>query len=486
MSELGNVLYSTGESTITRSNQEKRIQVTYSFIDEVLKSESLLDASRLEIDQIVAGVNIPSGIVVEVIHDEGMLGDFAFFIFAAIVLIFMILAAVFESLYLPIVIMFTIPLAGIGAILSLVFTGNSMLSTNTLIGFLILLGVVVNNGIILIDYSRILRREGYSRYRALMMSGISRLRPILITAITTIIGVLPLALGDAEYVLSIGQPFAVTVMGGLTFATVLTLFYIPTMSAGLESVIEWFRQLKPAIKATQIMLMIVAGAFISLRLEGLLIQMIAYMTAVILIPGGTYFIMTSLRQANAKMVAPGEAMRIEIQNLTKVYGRDKRWIREWKGNKNLFTARGEEPVTWSMVLQDLIWQGSLIGFLVYFIYFHLDKAFWQLLFMIGLHALLLYIFGNVKQLMPHRRKLITIGSTILYWGFPIASAIFLYMDVNIKAFAVILNVLWFAGLFFVRVSQRLRENPVDVEAITGRFKKIRKLYYQTPAVDSIC
>lgn len=478
MSELGNVLYSTGESTITRSNQEKRIQITYSFIDEVLKSESLLDASRLEIDQIVAGVNIPSGIVVEVIHDEGMLGDFAFFIFAAIVLIFMILAAVFESLYLPIVIMFTIPLAGIGAILSLVFTGNSMLSTNTLIGFLILLGVVVNNGIILIDYSRILRREGYSRYRALMMSGISRLRPILITAITTIIGVLPLALGDAEYVLSIGQPFAVTVMGGLTFATVLTLFYIPTMSAGLESVIEWFRNLKPAIKATQVMLMIVAGAFISLRLEGLLIQMIAYMAAVILIPGGTYFIMTSLRQANAKMVAPGEAMRIEIQNLTKVYGRDKRWIREWKGNKNLFTARGEEPVTWSMVLQDLIWQGSLIGFLVYFIYFHLDKAFWQLFFMICLHALLLYIFANVKQLMPHRRKLITIGSTILYWGFPIASAIFLYTDVSIKAFAIILNVLWFAGLFFVRVSQTLRENPVDVEAIAGRFKKIRKLYYR--------
>jgi multidrug efflux pump subunit AcrB/ABC-type multidrug transport system ATPase subunit len=478
MSELGNVLYSTGESTITRSNQEKRIQITYSFIDEVLKSESLLDVSRLEIDQIVAGVNIPSGIVVEVIHDDGMLGDFAFFIFAAIVLIFMILAAVFESLYLPIVIMFTIPLAGIGAILSLVFTGNSMLSTNTLIGFLILLGVVVNNGIILIDYSRILRREGYSKYRALMMSGISRLRPILITAITTIIGVLPLALGDAEYVLSIGQPFAVTVMGGLTFATVLTLFYIPTMSAGLESVIEWFRHLKPAIKATQIMLMIVAGAFISLRLEGLLIQMIAYMAAVILIPGGTYFIMTSLRQANAKMVAPGEAMRIEIQNLTKVYGRDKRWIREWKGNKNLFTARGEEPVTWSMVLQDLIWQASLIGFLVYFIYFHLDKAFWQLLFMIGLHALLLYIFGNVKQLITSKRKLINISSTILYWGFPIASAIFLYMDVNIKAFAVILNVLWFAGLFFVRVSQRLRENPVDVETITGRFKKIRKLYYR--------
>jgi multidrug efflux pump subunit AcrB/ABC-type multidrug transport system ATPase subunit len=477
-SEIGNALYSSGESTITRSNQEKRIQVTYSFIDDVLKSQSLLEASRVEIDEIVRGLNLPSGIVVEVIHDEGLYDDFYFLIFAAIVIIFMILAGVFESLYLPIVIMFTIPLAGIGALLGLTLTGNSLLSTNTLIGFLILLGVVVNNGIILIDYSRILRRAGYSKYRALMMSGISRVRPILITSITTIIAMLPLALGDAEYVVSIGQPFAVTVMGGLTFATVLTLFYIPTMSAGLESVLEWFRNLRPWIKAAQIVLLILTGVFISLRIEGLLMQMIAYIAAVILIPGGTHFIMTSLRQANAKMVAPGQAMHIEIQNLTKVYGRDKRWIREWKGNLNLFRGRGEEPVTVSMVLQDLIWQGALISFLVYFIYFHLDKAFWQFFFMIALHALMLMIFNDVKQLFPQRKKVISISNKVLYWGFPIASAIFLYLDVNVKAVGVIFIIVWFVGLFFVRMSQKLRTNPVNVEGITGRFKKIRKLYYR--------
>jgi multidrug efflux pump subunit AcrB/ABC-type multidrug transport system ATPase subunit len=478
LSDIGSVLYSSGESTITRSNQEKRIQVTYSFIDEILKSESLLEASRLEIDQIVRGVNIPSGIVVEVIHDEGLYDDFAFFIFAAIVIIFMILAAVFESLYLPIVIMFSIPLAGIGAFLSLTLTGNSLLSTNTLIGFLILLGVVVNNGIILIDYSRILQRQGYNKYRALIMSGISRLRPILITSLTTIIAMLPLALGEAEYVVSIGQPFAVTVMGGLAFATILTLFYIPTMSAGLESVLDWFRNLKLRVKVIQIVLVILAGVFISMKIEGLLLQMIAYIGAFILVPGGTHFIMTSLRQANAKMVAPGEAMHITIQNLTKVYGRDKRWIREWKGNKNLFRMRGEEPVTLSGVLQDLIWQGALMGFLVYFIYFHLDKAFWQLVFMIALHALMLSVFNNAKPLFFHRKKLIRITNTMLYWGFPIASAIFLYVDINIKAFAVVLNILWFAGLFFVRVSKRLREDPVDVDEITGRFKKIRRIYYR--------
>lgn len=478
LSDIGNVLYSSGESTITRSNQEKRIQITYTFIEEVQKSESLLEASRLEVDQIVSGVNIPSGIVVDVIHDEGLYDDFAFFIFAAIVIIFMILAAVFESLYLPIVIMFSIPLAGIGAFLGLTLTGNSMISTNTLIGFLILLGVVVNNGIILIDYSRILRREGYSKYRALMMSGISRLRPILITSITTIIAMLPLALGEAEYVVSIGQPFAVTVMGGLAFATILTLFYIPTMSAGLESVLAWFRNLKPVIKALQILLAVVAATLIFMELEGLLIQMIAFMGVVILVPGGTYFIMTSLRQANAKMVAAGEAMHIEIQNLTKVYGRDKRWIREWKGNKHLFRIRGEEPVTVSSVLQDLIWQTALVGFLVYFIYLHLTLAFWQLFFMILLHALLLSMHGNVKQVLPHRKRLVKFSHTLLYWGFPLVSAIYLYSDVQIKAFGVILNTLWFIGLFLVRVSNNLAENPVNPDQITGRFRKIRSLYYK--------
>jgi len=477
-SDIGTALYSSGESTITRMNQEKRIQITYNFIDEITKSKALQESSRLEIDQIVAGVNIPSGIVVDVVHDEGLFNDFFFLIFAAIVIIFMILAAVFESLYLPIVIMFSIPLAGIGALMGLTLTGNSMLSANTLIGFLILLGVVVNNGIILIDYSRILRRAGYTKYRALIMSGISRLRPILITSITTIIAMLPLALGEAEYVLSIGQPFAVTVMGGLAFATLLTLFYIPTMSAGLESVLALFRNLKPAIKAIQIVLMILAGAFISLQVEGLIFQMITYIGAIILIPGGTHFIMSSLRQANAEMVAPGEAMHIKIQNLTKVYGRDKRWIREWKGNKNLFNARGEEPVTRRMVLQDLIWQIALISFLIYFIYFHLDKAFWQLVFMISLHALLIFMLNRAAQLLPHKQKLLTISNTLLYWGFPLLSAIYLYSDVQIKAFGVILIILWFIGLFLAHASKKLKANPVDVTEIKGRFRKIRKLYYK--------
>ena len=118
-----------------------------------------------------------------------------------------------------------------------------MLSSNTLIGFLILLGEVVNNGIILIDYTNILRKRGFRRSRALMTAGLSRVRPILITTITTIVGMFPLAMGDAEYVSAIGAPFAIVVIGGLALSTLLTLVFIPTFYSGLENAIVWFKEL---------------------------------------------------------------------------------------------------------------------------------------------------------------------------------------------------------------------------------------------------
>lgn len=165
-----------------------------------------------------------------------MFADFKFLLLAAFILIFMILASVFESFVTPFVLLFSIPLAAIGSLLALLLTGNSLLNNaNVMIGFLILLGVVVNNGIILIDYANILRRRGYRRNRALMTAGLSRIRPILITSITTIVAMLPMAMGNSEYAGAIGAPFAITVIGGLSFSALLTLILIPTVCMGLET-----------------------------------------------------------------------------------------------------------------------------------------------------------------------------------------------------------------------------------------------------------
>ena len=227
LEDISSLNYGRGRSRIIRVNQDKQIEVYYAFPRDVQSSKDLLGGYRSDIDQLIASYNLPSGVAVQVFHEEDEFGDFKFLILAAFLLIFMILASVFESVVTPFVLLFTIPLAAIGSLLALLLSSNSLMNANTLTGFLILLGVVVNNGIILIDYANILRKRGYRRNRALMTAGMSRIRPILITSITTIAAMLPLAMGDTEYAGAIGAPFAITVIGGLFFSAMLTLILIP-------------------------------------------------------------------------------------------------------------------------------------------------------------------------------------------------------------------------------------------------------------------
>jgi len=217
LEDISSLNYGRGRSRIIRVNQDKQIEVYYAFPRDVQSSKDLLGGYRSDIDQLIASYNLPSGVAVQVFHEEDEFGDFKFLILAAFLLIFMILASVFESVVTPFVLLFTIPLAAIGSLLALLLSSNSLMNANTLTGFLILLGVVVNNGIILIDYANILRKRGYRRNRALMTAGMSRIRPILITSITTIAAMLPLAMGDTEYAGAIGAPFAITVIADFSF-----------------------------------------------------------------------------------------------------------------------------------------------------------------------------------------------------------------------------------------------------------------------------
>ncbi|MEA1877159.1 MAG: efflux RND transporter permease subunit, partial [Bacteroidota bacterium] len=298
LQELGQIYFSRGLSDIDRVNQEKQVEITYRFENEVNNSKALLDLARAEIDELVAGINIPSGVAVEVVHEENDFKDFYFLIAAAFILIYMILASVFESFLTPVVLMFTIPLAGIGSFLALIFTKNSILNANTLTGFLILLGVVVNNGIILIDYANILRKKGYRRSRALMTAGLARIRPILITAVTTIVAMLPLAMGNSEYVSLIGAPFAITVIGGLSVSTILTLVFIPTLYSGLEYSLEWIRNQKWLVKIFMIVTVVGLGTLIYFRVDAFLWQLLLYLLVTVGVPATTWFLLNSLRKAS--------------------------------------------------------------------------------------------------------------------------------------------------------------------------------------------
>ena len=143
------------------------------------------------------------------------------------------MAGQFESLLEPFIIILTVPMALIGVIWSLFITGTTI-SVTSLIGVVLLAGIVVNNGIVLIDYANRLRAEGMDIINAIVTSGVTRFRPILMTALTTILALAPLALGLGEGS-EMWAPMAISVMGGLTVATALTLFVIPCLYVVLGS-----------------------------------------------------------------------------------------------------------------------------------------------------------------------------------------------------------------------------------------------------------
>jgi multidrug efflux pump subunit AcrB len=270
LQQLSRLVYSTGYSNINRVNQEKQVQVTYRFNSDIEQSKSLLEAARASVEDLVSSITPPPGVMIEVVRDESDMSEFYFLIVLGVLLIYMILASTFEGFRAPLVMMFTLPLAGIGAFSGLILTSNSLYNANVLVGFLILFGVVVNNGVLLIDYSRRLERRKQRRERALMTAGLIRVRPILITAITTILGMLPVAMGKQEYISLIGAPFAITVIGGLGVATLFTLVLIPTFSYGLENALQWWRGLNWKLKAVQALVFAGGEWFLIANIESFL------------------------------------------------------------------------------------------------------------------------------------------------------------------------------------------------------------------------
>lgn len=491
MQELSDIVFSTGLGNIHRENQEKRITVTYDFNEEIKNSKDLLEGARSEIQSIVSGLSIPPGIAIEVVQESNQLKDFFYLIGIAFLLIYMILAAVFESLATPVVLMFSIPLAALGSLVALILTGNSLLNANTLTGFLILLGVVVNNGIILIDYTNILRKRGNRPHRALMTAGVSRLRPILITASTTIIAMFPLAMGTAEFVSAIGASFAITVIGGLTLSTLLTLVFIPTFYTGLENSLRWLYSLKPATKAIQLALLLLSVYLIYTNFDRFLWKLITTLLTVILIPAGTWFIMNSLRKARETVISPDENINIRIQSLVKIYERESRWKREWQAGARIRKRLGieKEYRSWKD-LTEIGWQLPLVGFIIYFTYFYLDKGLWIFLFSIGTWFFISAIWNQLKELLENMqaaspskfRKLLTrVTDFTVFWLIPLFNLVFFQVKWDNLVVVLILGLLWFAGLFIYKTGEKLTRENIDIYRLEGRFKGLRKTVYKAVA-----
>jgi HAE1 family hydrophobic/amphiphilic exporter-1 len=157
--------------------------------------------------------------------------DLAMLLTLSLILVFIVMASQFESFRMPFIIMFSIPFAFTGVIYALLLTGTT-LSVVAALGAVLLIGIVVKNGIVLVDFINLMRDRGIELYEAIAISGKSRLRPVLMTAMTTILGMLPLALSTGEGS-EIWKPMGITVIGGLIFSTLVTMIIVPVMYAVL-------------------------------------------------------------------------------------------------------------------------------------------------------------------------------------------------------------------------------------------------------------
>ena len=213
-------------SSIARREQQRTVTVTMNAAEGHALSK-VSDA----LEEALSTYTPPAGCTVSLSGENetvrSIMDDLVLVIAVALVFIFLIMVAQFQSFKSPIIVMFTIPLAFTGGLLALLFTGMD-LSVVAMVGFLLLAGVVVNNGIVFVDCVNQLRIGGMSKREALIETGRMRLRPILMTALTTILGMSTMAFGTgmgAEMM----QPMAIVSIGGLTYATLMTLFVVPVL-----------------------------------------------------------------------------------------------------------------------------------------------------------------------------------------------------------------------------------------------------------------
>jgi HAE1 family hydrophobic/amphiphilic exporter-1 len=234
---VANVAYTRAPKEIRREDQERLVTVNINLSGRDLRSVTGDVVKALRQVPVPNDFRVEIGGTAEEQQESFMYLGLAFLV--AILLTYMVMASQFESFLYPFIIMFTIPLSFIGVALALVLTGTD-LSVMSLIGMVMLVGIVVNNGIVLVDYINQLRERGLCLVDAILQGGRIRMRPVLMTALTTILAMLPLALGIGESGES-WAPMARAVMGGLTVATVLTLIVVPVIYAAIDRLSQKIR-----------------------------------------------------------------------------------------------------------------------------------------------------------------------------------------------------------------------------------------------------
>jgi HAE1 family hydrophobic/amphiphilic exporter-1 len=242
LSQVAQPIYGMGPSEITRLDRQRYVAIMG------MPQGRSTGQIRADIDKAMAPLEMPKGYYwdwgANLKRQAEEFGGMGLAIFLAIGLIYMLLASQFESLIHPLTILFSVPLAGAGVILALFLTHRSF-GLTAFVGLLMLVGIVVKNGILLVDYTNRLRERGMLREEALITAGPTRLRPILMTASAAMLGMLPIALGIGSGS-EVQAPMATAVIGGLATSTFLTLFIIPAVYLFMDDIAMFFRRKEKA------------------------------------------------------------------------------------------------------------------------------------------------------------------------------------------------------------------------------------------------
>jgi HAE1 family hydrophobic/amphiphilic exporter-1 len=224
--EISTIETAQGLNSINRENQSRYVTVSCA-----IDSKHNIGLVSREVESKLDKYLLPDGYTLEISGENetinNALKDMVLMVSMAVIFIYLIMVAQFQSLLSPFIVMFTIPLAFTGGLLALLIT-NTNISVISMLGFLVLSGVVVNNGIVFVDYINQLRLDGMDKKEAIVKTGRDRIRPILMTALTTILAMSTMAMAvgmGAEMT----QGLAIVTIGGLTYSTILTLFVVPSL-----------------------------------------------------------------------------------------------------------------------------------------------------------------------------------------------------------------------------------------------------------------
>jgi HAE1 family hydrophobic/amphiphilic exporter-1 len=225
LGEIGRLEENWTPPNVERKRRERMVRVS------VMPYKISMGELAVQIEKLIENTDVPQGILVDVggayeDQQEGFM-DILLLLALSLILVYIVMASQFESFKMPLIIMFSIPFAFSGVVLALLIT-DTTLSMVAALGAVMLVGIVVKNAIVLIDYINLMRDRGYALNEAIILSGKSRLRPVLMTAVTTILAMIPLAVSTGEGS-EMWSPMGITVIGGLIFSTIVTMILVPVI-----------------------------------------------------------------------------------------------------------------------------------------------------------------------------------------------------------------------------------------------------------------